>query len=83
MQASERDAWATALGVDEAEAHAALRRVWRYQEDVYAAQVQVRNQLHTVPDRDLDATLCHVERLLAHVSVVLGGTVADLAREVS
>lgn len=81
MRPSERMGWCESLGVGSSELHAELRGLWRAQEELYAAQMRIRDRLHSAPDRDLDESLRQAERHLARVSVILGGTVADLAKE--
>lgn len=81
MRASERTGWCESLGVANTELHAELRGLWRAQEELYAAQMRIRDRLHAAPDQDLDEALRQAERHLARVSVILGGAVAELAKE--
>lgn len=74
--------WSDALGVPTDHLHAALRSLWRQQEELYGQQAKLRNRVHAGPDRELDEHLSLIERYMGEASQLLGRAVADAAREV-
>lgn len=74
--------WSDAIGVPPDDLHAALRSLWRQQEEIYGQQATLRNRVHACPDRELDEHLSLIERHMGEASQLLGRAVADAAREV-
>ena len=74
--------WSDAIGVPPDELHAALRSLWRQQEELYGTQARLRDRIHACPDGELDGHLALVEKHMGEASQLLGSAVADAAREV-
>lgn len=74
--------WSDAMGVLPEDLHAALRSLWRQQEEIYGQQAKLRDRVHACPDRELDQHFSLVERHMGAASQLLGRAVADAAREV-
>ena len=72
--------WATALDTSPEELHRRLRSLWQEQEDLYAREVRIREQLHSCPDRELDGHLMKAERHIAQASILLGEASVDASR---
>lgn len=71
--------WSNAFGVSPDDLHAALRTLWRQQEEIYGQQAKLRDRVHACPDRELDEHLSLVERHMDEASQLLGRAVADAA----
>jgi hypothetical protein len=75
--------WSHALGVSPDELHGTLRALWREQEQIYGQQSKLRDRIHAVPDREIDAHLLKAERHIGEAAQLLGSAAADAARAVS
>ena len=72
--------WATALETSPEELFRRLTTIWREQEDVYAQQARIREQVHACPDRDLDEHLMKAEQHIAKASALLGAATIEASR---